>query len=233
MLVLENLKQSLLDESDKKLNELMRVLSAHKWQLPTKGKEIGNIYKQVAQQKSREAYEAAYKYLAGDLSLAPHDYDLIAFALSEPIVELSGLKVISDEKKLYELLNGYSNEIDQGEFWELTCLGVLQSYFQISDADNALDILREFLRSKFERIYETCYFKPMWLEALNENQHLLSKDPCAIYATEWLNGNADRVNQIKSDIKIPENSWFWSELVLSCIKETAKLNDSSFKESIP
>lgn len=233
MLVLESLKQSLLDESDKKLNELMRVLSAHKWHLPTKGMEIGNIYKQVAQQKSREAYEAAYKYLAGDLGLAPHDYDLIAFALNEPIVELSGLKVISDEKKLYELLNRYNKEIDQGEFWELTYLGVLQSYFQISGVGNALDILREFLRSKFDRIYEICYFKPVWLEALNENKHLLSKDPCAIYAMEWLNGNTDRVNKIKSDIKIPESSWFWSELVLSCVNETANLNDSSFKEAIP
>ena len=71
---------------------------------PKKGKEIGDIYKQVAQQKSREAYEAAYKYLTGDLGLAPHDYDLIAFALSEPIVDLSGLKVVSDEKKLNRII---------------------------------------------------------------------------------------------------------------------------------
>lgn len=233
MLVLESLKQCLLNESSKKLNELMRVLSSHKWHLPTKGKEIGDIYKQVAQQKSREAYEAAYKYLVGDLDLAPHDYDLIAFALCEPIIELAGRKVVSDEKKLSELLSRYSKEIDQGEFWELTCLGVLQSYFQISDADDALDVLREFLRSKFKRIYESCDFKPVWMEALNENQHLLSKDPCAIYAMEWLNGNDDRVSQIKSEIKIPENSWFWKELFLSCVKETTRLNDSSFKESIP
>ncbi|OGT42063.1 MAG: hypothetical protein A3F13_01945 [Gammaproteobacteria bacterium RIFCSPHIGHO2_12_FULL_40_19] len=233
MLVLESLKQCLLDESSKKLNDLVRVLTSHKYHLQTKGKEIGDIYKQVAQQKSREAYEAAYKYLAGDLNLAPHDYDLIAFALSEPITELSGLKVVSDGKKLNELLSRYSKEIDRGEFWELTCLGVLQSYFQISDVDNALDVLREFLSKKFKRIYDSCDFKPVWMEALNKNQQLLSKDPCAIYAIEWLNGNDDRVSQIKSDIKIPENSWFWKELVFSCVKETTKLNDFSFKESIP
>jgi len=177
MLALERLKQCLLDESSKKLNELTRILSSHKWYLPSKGKEIGDIYKQVAQQKSREAYEAAYKYLLGDLDLAPHDYDLIAFALSEPIVELSGRKVVSDEKKLNELLSRYSKEIDQGKFWELTCLGILQSYFQLSDADNALDVLREFLRSKFKRIYESCGFKPVWMEASNNNQHLLSEEP--------------------------------------------------------
>src|SRR5579862_3517883 len=113
MLEIENLKKSLLDESNKKMNELIRTLSLHKWNLPIKNREIENIYEHVAQQKSREAYGAAYKYLAGDYNLAPHDYDLIAFALSEPIIELSGLKVISDEKKLAELLSRYSKEIDQ------------------------------------------------------------------------------------------------------------------------
>ena len=94
-------------------------------------------------------------------------------------------------------MSRYSKEIDQGDFWELTCLGVFNHIFRFLDADNALDVLREFLRSKFNRIYESCDYKPVWMEALNENQHLLSKDPCAIYAKEWLNGNDDRVSQIK------------------------------------
>lgn len=233
MLELEQLQKSLSDITNLKLNELNRLFSIYEAQLPIKKDEITKIYQDAAKPNSKEAYDAALKFLKGDLSEDSYLYDLVAFALNRTITELDATTVISNEQKLSELLDRYSKEVDVGEFWVLTCLGVLQSYFQVSNFDSAVEKIRIFLESKFKRIYELSDHKPLWMTALNDNLHLLSPDPCLIYAQEWLNGRDDRVSQIRSDIQIPENSWFWKELITSCIRETTKLDDIAFKHAIP
>jgi hypothetical protein len=233
MLEIENLKNSLLNFSNSKVKELTNYISVHEAQLPMKVQEIISVYEDSTKPKVEDAYEAAHKFLKGELDLNAYLYDIVAFALNQPIAELSGATVVSNEGKLSELLERYSNEINSGDFWELTYLGVLQSYFQISNFNNSLEKIRNFLDVNFKKIYQSSNHKPLWMIAVNENQHLLSTEPCLMYADEWLKGEDERVKKIKSDIKIPENSWFWTKLVCSCVEETTKLDDISFKESIP
>ena len=233
MLEIEELRSRLSFISASKINELNQSFLLYEAELPLKKDEIIKNYQDAAKPNEDEAYAAAFKFLAGSHSQDSQLYDLIAFALNKPITELSGMTVISNEPKLSELLTQYSSDIDIGEFWELSWFGILQAYFQIPALDNAAEKIRLFLESKFIKIYESSDHKPFWMEALNKNLHLLSKNPCLTYAKEWLDGRDDRVNQIKSDIQIPEKSWFWNELVISCIQETINLSDTSFKESIP
>ena len=233
MLELDLLKQSLSDVSSFKINEMIHFSSLGNAKLPIKKKEITKVYQDASKPNSNEAYSAALKFLKNDLAHDSHLYDLVSFALNTPITELFGETIISNKLKLSELLGRYSNEIDAGEFWELTWFGVLQSYFQISNFNDSTEQIRVFLESKFKKIFELSEYKPFWMTALKENQHLLSKDPCHIYALEWLHGKDDRVTRIKSDIQIPENSWFWEKLIVSCIRETTNLSDVDFKESIP
>ncbi len=233
MLEIEELRSRLSFISDSKIKELNHSFLIHEAKLPTKKEEIIKNYQDAAKPNADEAYTAAFKFMDGSLSHDSHLYDIIAFALNKPITELSGMTVVSNESKLSELLTRYNNEIDVGEFWELSWFGVLQAYFQVSVLDNSAEQMRLFLESNFQKIYDSSDHKPFWMEALNKNLHLLSKNPCLTYAREWLNGRDDRVNQIKSDIRIPENSWFWNELIVSCIQDTTNLDDMDFKEAIP
>ncbi len=233
MLEIEILKDSLLEISISKIKELTTLFLAHERQLPIKANEIITTHQDIAKPNEHEAYEAALKFLNGHIENNAYFYDLIAFALNKPIIELSGATVLSNEEKLSELLDIYCKEINSGDFLELTYLGVLRSYFEIATLNNSAEIIRVFLESNFIKISQLNEYNPLWMRSLNENLHLLSKEPCAIYGLEWLNGRDDRVTQIKSNIQIPTSSWFWNELVVSCVKETTKLDDFQFKQAIP
>lgn len=233
MLEIEELRSQLSHISASKINELNHSFLIYEAKLPIKNEEIIKNYQDAAKPNTDEAYAAAFKFLAGSLSQDSQLHDIIAFALNKPIIELSGMTVLSNETKLSELLTIYRAEIEVGEFWELAWFGILQAYFEIPALNNTAEQIRLFLESNFQKIYESSDHKPFWMEAFNKNLHLLSKNPCLTYAKEWLNGRDDRVNQIKSDVQIPENSWFWNELVISCIQETINLSDIAFKEAMP
>ena len=72
-----------------------------------------------------------------------------------------------------------------------------------------------------------------WLRTLEHERGLLNEcDPVKPYAASVLQGNHERIDQIKADLDIPPTSWFWLELVLAQIREAASLSDEGFKKSL-
>ena len=203
-------------------------------------KKITDEFTYLMRPKDDQAYKAAKSYLEGSLEGLVGEYEIISFALSKPIIELGGISVASSKDKLKDLLNRYgvefaSDEID-GIFW----LGVFQSYFQAQKQNFHSDSfaffqnsVRRFLLDNFPYVVRNATYQTSWMKSIEQNKHLLTDKPAEIYASEWLKGSEVRIKQIKTELQIPDASWFWEEFFRSCLKSSLTQNDEKFKESIP
>lgn len=188
-------------------------------------------------------YAAALKFLRGDeLSVAEKDW--IAAALNQPIKEQRG-KCALESDKFKSLINHYQKQIDKRQIWRLAWYWLLLSYFSTELSTIAQDagkkeqnreLLRVFLASSYKFFSEPAQknrILPRWARALASHPHLLSKKPCAPYAQDFLEGKTAVLDQVKADIAIPNQSWFWHELTLALVEHATKnKSDDVFKGSI-
>jgi hypothetical protein len=189
------------------------------------------------------AYAAALKFMRGrELSITEKDW--IAAALNEPIKE-QGDKCVLESNSFKDLINHYQKQVEDRSIWRLTWYWLLISYFNttiVASTSNAKhkEENREQLRFFLESSYK--YFSkpdqknkilPQWAKTLHKHSNLLSKKPCAPYAQDFLEGNTEVIDEVKKDIGIPSQSWFWHEMTLSVVQHaTTQKNDDSFKVSI-
>ncbi|MFM2318384.1 MAG: hypothetical protein RLZZ215_1005 [Pseudomonadota bacterium] len=190
-----------------------------------------------------KSYAAALKFLrGGELDIAEKDW--IAAALNQPIKEQGG-KCVLESDKFKSLINHYQKQIDKRQIWRLAWYWLLLSYFStelstvVQDAgkkEQNRELLRVFLASSYKFFSEPAQknrILPRWARALASHPHLLSKKPCAPYAQDFLEGNTTVLDQVKVDIAIPSQSWFWHELTLALVEHATKnKNDDVFKNSI-
>lgn len=189
------------------------------------------------------SYAAALKFLRGDeLSVAEKDW--IAAALNQPIKEQGG-KCVLESDKFKSLIDHYQKQIDEQEIWRLAWYWLLLSYFSTELPTVAQDtgkkeqnreLLRVFLASSYKLFSEPAQknnILPRWAKALANHPNLLSKKPCSFYAQDFLEGNTTVLDQVKADIVIPSQSWFWHELTLALVEQAIQNKDDDvFKGSI-
>ena len=234
------LKSSLLELNFSFQSELRRASSVSMPQLAKIHKRITDEFTYILKPKDDLAYKAAKNYLEGSLDGFVGEYEIISFALSKPIKELGGISVASSKDKLKKLLDRYraefvADEID-GIFW----FGVFQSYFQAqkqnfhSDSfDYFQNTLRNFLIDTWPYVLRNATYQTSWMKSVEQNKHLLTDKPAEIYGAEWLAGSDLRIKQVKTELQIPDASWFWEEFFRSCLKSALTQNDLKFKEYIP
>jgi hypothetical protein len=237
---LNDLKNSLSTLNANFLFELKRDGGENFPKLSKIHKKIADEFTYILKPKDEVAYAAARSYLAGTLYGDVGEYEIISFALTKPIVEFDGASVASETQKLRSLLEHYTKEFEQdlidGIFW----FGVFQSYFQAQKMNyqgdgfyNSQRLIRNFLSTTWQYVKKNSLFFTNWMKSIDANQHLLDESPCEIYGAEWLSGSEDRVKQIKLELHIPDNSWFWEDFFKSCLKSSLSQSDYKFKESIP
>jgi hypothetical protein len=186
-----------------------------------------------------DAYIAARDFLNG-ITLDDWARDMMASVLAEPIPAAANEMVIASSK-LKTLLESYEEEVKTGNLWRLTWHGLLTSYFSFNPvntnaiATNGWQHLRGFLERTWPQISRQSgdIVIPDWVIILRSNNVVLSENPVEKYASEYLFGNAEKVNQLKTDLGIPQSSWFWHQLVLSAVLTATKLGDLEFKTLIP
>jgi|GEM_PF-7067815 len=112
--------------------------------------------------------------------------------------------------------------------------GLLDTYFQFSgemdshSQSNWRD-LRAFLGRTLAIQTQTVKHRPQkWLDALVEHRNLLTDDPCGRYATAALNENLAEVDSLREHLRIPEQSWFWMDLLRAQGRALTSLNDEIF-----
>jgi hypothetical protein len=186
-----------------------------------------------------DAYTAACDFLKG-ATLDDWARDLIASVLAEPIPDAANEMVLSSSK-FNRLLETYEAEVKAGSLWRLTWHGLLTSYFSFNPI-NATEIatngwvkLREFLERTWPQMSRQSGdgIAPDWVGVLRDDDSVLTKNPVQKYASEYLFGNAEKVDQLKTDLGIPQSSWFWHQLVLSAVRSATKLGELEFQLSIP
>ncbi|CAK0759845.1 hypothetical protein CCP3SC5AM1_2720001 [Gammaproteobacteria bacterium] len=113
--------------------------------------------------------------------------------------------------------------------------GLLDTYFQFNgDMDSHSQSnwreLRDFLRRTLADIQaQIVKHRPQkWLDALAEHLNLLTDDPCGRYAITALNGNIAEVDSLRERLHIPEQSWFWMDLLRAQAQALISLNDETF-----
>lgn len=237
---LEALKQSLDVTIADLLGVAKKGLHSAKY-LPKEYEQIKRQFKDVGIPSNSIAKSAAKDFLLGEISEINPIVDMVAFAIHEKISEANDTSIFYSPDKLNELLGIYRSKSSRNIQMQLTWLGMFQSYFSaknprqvnLLDFQESQNSIRLYLKDTWGSVKNAVPFNLQWMEMVEQNIDLLSEDPCTVYAHEWFDGNDKRVFQVAADLDIPSTSWFWDELIISCIKYVTSLSDKEFKASIP
>jgi hypothetical protein len=88
--------------------------------------------------------------------------------------------------------------------------------------------LRGFLSSSLPVLTGRAKASPSWLTLLNEHDCLFGDHPCDRYSADMLAGRQEAVTQLRDDLLIPDDSWFWNQLLLSQVRRAEGLGDAGF-----
>lgn len=236
----EQLKRSLHGLNVSFQSDLKREAMSYFPLLSKIHKKITEEFTYILKPKDDLAYKAAKSYLEGSMDGFVGEYEIISFALSKPINELGGVSVASNKDKLTKLLNRYSSEFAADEIDGIFWFGVFQSYFQAQKQNFQSDsfpffknTIRKFLIETWPYVVINSAYQTSWMKSIEQNKHLLTDNPAEVYGAEWLNGSDTRIKQIKTELQIPDSSWFWEEFFRSCLKAALTQDDIKFKEFIP
>lgn len=209
--------------------------------LPIEFQKTKERFKDAGKPAGEVAKESARDFLLGRIGSKNAMVDMVAFALHTRIQEAGNASVYLTESKLEELIEIYAAKSDRGVQMQITWLGMLLAYFMTpvpgeAEQDNfnkTQETIRIYLQKNWPKVKEVCKFEPQWMTSVDQNLELLGPDPCASYAADWFNGREERVLRVAAEIDIPSNSWFWRELILSCVQHVVSMPDIEFKQSIP
>ncbi len=191
-----------------------------------------------AEAPKERSYQAALKFLR-EQKLEEDEYDFIAAAINTPINEEGGKRIISSPR--FELLiNLYTKQIKLNELWRLTWYWLLLSYFQLEvgnhvdeQTKNNATLLQKFLNDSHTHFTQQQSYTPQWAQTLREHSNILTDNPCDRYAEAVLRGIHTEVEQIKEQLGIPQQSWFWHQLTLSIVRHVTNMKDDLvFKKQI-
>jgi hypothetical protein len=220
---------------------LLGQLSAGDSQL-TKLKQISDRIDEKFTNRQRPpqglAKTAAGEFLRGTRLDSITSPGVMAFALNEKIDSAGGKSIVESISDLIIFLDFMEPLFVQGKVLDIYWFGILQSYFQMpvtadGDADTRRrNRLRKFLTNTWEAVYSQAKYKPRWMRTVATNGHLLTDEPALVYADEWRLGTEVRVKALRSELAIPDNSWFWHEFFRSCLKSSLEQEDAGFRASI-
>lgn len=91
--------------------------------------------------------------------------------------------------------------------------------------------LRRYLAEKTSYI-QADSINPDWVVCVQGNKGLFTESPCDAYAEDVLNGQQDKVRQIRDHLGISDASWFTRSLVLSQIEKVCKQRDMLFLSKV-
>lgn len=184
----------------------------------------------------------AERFVRGE-ALDEDDDAQLAWALCLPVASCDGRQVIGAGARFNTLLARYREAARSDELWRLSWLGLLSSYFAYRAsggeggaadpvAQEAWQRLRAMLQETWPLIRARPGFAPDWVKALDAEPRLLSPDPCAVFAADYLAGDDENIRRFEHDLGIPETSWFWHRLVLAAVEHAVTQSDELFKASI-
>jgi hypothetical protein len=169
------------------------------------------------------------------VNLTPKDWVRLAWALSLLLPN-------QPEKTIFTDLGGrildsfYSSK--QSDMSERVYVALLFCYFSVSDLEIKSNhknwiSLRALLTANLQHILEKSRRVKSWMSALLENPDLLQSNPTRKLAMQFMDNSEDsHILKIAEDLRMPVNSWFWDQLILSTAKAICDLDDQAFLNKI-
>lgn len=132
-----------------------------------------------------------------------------------------------------ELLGAIDARVREGQLSVTGWRGLLEAYFAVPsswDAPPAWHDLREMLRRSLDAILKRARYRPNWMGLLAEHRNLLGDDPCGRYAAAVASGDNAVLDPLRLVLRVPEESWFWKELILAQVRDACRQEDKLFME---
>lgn len=134
-----------------------------------------------------------------------------------------------------DLLSSLKKGFDDNRLRLVAWRGLLEGYLTASEVIRSespinWELLRHYLSETFAQVIGKAKFKPDWVLVLEQNPELLSDQPCAKYADSVLKGDDDLLNQLQKELHIPEESWFWHELLIEQVRTAVAYPDNQFSQ---
>jgi len=185
----------------------------------------------VRRDRVREAIQRLRR--EGVAGLRRCDRFALAYGLAQPATELDGRTLLEDEHVCGPLLEAWSAEARSSRMRPLHWRGLFHSYMQAPDADGT-EKLRALLRTSMPQIIAHYWGRPPpWLEVAERHQALLERNPCGPYVEELAAGRRDRFDDLCSELRPQDASWFWSELVSALLARLSHMGAVELKSRIP
>jgi EH_Signature domain len=73
---------------------------------------------------------------------------------------------------------------------------------------------------------------PAWFGFLGNHVNLLTASPCEVYGIALARGSGEVLQEVRTGLAIPQESWLWEEAVLTRVKHVVRLADAPFQESL-
>jgi hypothetical protein len=162
---------------------------------------------------------------------------LVCFGCIDPIL-LDGSRLIEDSDRFPKLLGAIDLYLPNPRAFRTCYRGLLNAYFgyDVETARSAVrrnwEELRTYLR---DRVANTIApgLLPAWVDALQENAHLLGNDPGSAYGKALLTGDSDAFEHARDALDIHENSWLIWRLVLGQVEAATREDDMTFQRYLP
>lgn len=180
-----------------------------------------------------ELFARAIKRLRGEgvQALRPSDDLVLASRLSSTTPELDGKALVQREDLLPPLLQHWRGCMRQGFLAPLLWHSAFLAYFLAEDEVVRAE-LRGFLTATLDKL-DSGPTAPLWLEVVTRHRHVLDDDPATQYATEWLGGEFENLDELVDHARLPQRSWFWTELVQDILVEATNEPDAGFVALMP
>lgn len=180
-----------------------------------------------------ELFARAVRRLVGEgvQSLRPSDNLILASRLSSTSLALDGKALVERQDLLPALLQHWRGCMHQGFLAPLLWHSAFLAYFLAEDVAVRAE-LRGFLKATLGKL-DSGPTAPLWLEVVTRHRHVLDDEPATEYATEWLDGQSEGLEELVDHARIPEGSWFWTELVQDILVGAANEPDEAFVDLMP
>lgn len=183
---------------------------------------------------SRDRIREALALLATRGAKAACDSHLryLCWSLWEPFGQSSAMA--REDRATEQILDAAGAELRQGLLPLSAWRGLLAAYLTppkkpVGEPQSGNWIrLREFLAATLPKVSADARFRPDWLVTMNENREILSDAPCSRYAPAIAEGDTTTIDDIRHRLAVPEESWFWKELILSRVRHLLGQDDQSY-----
>ena len=179
---------------------------------------------------TKDRVEAAVIALRLSPELGRRQLFVLAHALAQPLPVLRGRTALQDDIGR-QLLSHWEHEAERGQLKSSHWRGLFRSYMQASQGEEC-QRLRQLLLGTLKSLGKDRLSPPLWLSAVRRHAGLLGATPCAPYVEELIEGESSRLDDLATEVSLPDASWFWTELRDAALEQIEALSESKFRKRI-